>query len=326
MGWLELRRATALPAGILSPRARLFLYAIAFFADKEGKCWPTNAKLMRVAEASRAGLFRSLAELSDAGYIKYKPVRKRDYHYEFELQLEKLPPMEETDPEEGEKVINNSLKLILKPEKKQPQQSQIETKKADENLNLRLNGEQQSQIDTQKNILYNNTLSISKLVSKKECTARGKNVDNFLAGATELTEELPVPHGAKRGKISPAATIAASRPGEETTLLTDYKKLIKTYGWSPENKADIIGVWREAFEMGMSKDEADEFIRFNCAKRWGVISKVCTVRMLCHRWIKNWKKMAPSAFLDEQARRREESRQKVLAARRKAREEENDNK
>lgn len=315
----------------MSPRARLFLYAIAFFADKEGKCWPTNAKLMRVAETKRTGLFRSRAELSDAGYIKYKPVRKRDYHYEFELQLSKLPPVEEIDPEESEKVINNSTNLELKApaestnlELKGGESTKLELNKS---TNLELKGPESTKLE-RKRIYYNNnnTLSISKLVSKKECTARGKNVDNFLAGAAERTEELPVPHGAKRSNISPAATIAASRPGEETTLLTDYKKLIKTYGWSPENKADIIGVWREAFEMGMSKDEADEFIRFNCAKRWGAISKVCTVRMLCHRWIKNWKKMAPNAFLDEQARRREEAREKVLAARRKAREEENDNK
>lgn len=101
-------------AALPSPQARWVLMALARYADRDGRCWPSMRQLARDARMSKSSVQRYLADLSQLGVFSRS--RRPGGRYQYSLGKPYRPgamPPKRTVPNSGIAVPHNGGQKVL---------------------------------------------------------------------------------------------------------------------------------------------------------------------------------------------------------------------
>jgi hypothetical protein len=116
-GWAPLLWALNLTDEGLTTFTRLLLVILAKYADHDGKCFPTLARLARELRTSKRSVQRAISDLEAAGFVAVERGTGRGHSSEYQLQMTRTSATKAT-PERvtrchllpGERVTNTTVK------------------------------------------------------------------------------------------------------------------------------------------------------------------------------------------------------------------------
>ena len=166
------------------------------------------------------------------------------------------------------------------------------------------NGEVSSvngEVSSSRSILGSKKL-VSKLVSS---AANGEVSSPFVDNSRKQVrnhsaEGSPPPHGAR-----------PRQEGKEEGARPDYRALVRTPGWKPKTQEARRFCMAHCYALGASREEAEEFIRFNAIRKW-TCCECGTVNDAAKSWVAKWREDYPDSFAAERERRSREAASKTL--------------
>ena len=158
-----------------------------------------------------------------------------------------------------------------------------------------------TELSSGRSILGNNKL-VSKLVSS---AANGEVSSPFVDNSRKpvrnhSAEGSPPPHGPQPGQN-----------GNEGGAKPDYGALVRTPGWKPKTNEARRYCMLHCYNLGASRSEAEEFIRFNAIRKW-TCCECGTVNDAAKSWVAKWREDYPDSFAAERERRQAERASRTL--------------
>ena len=271
---------------------KFVLLNLCYHANAEGEAFPGITTIARETGYSAKAVGDALVGLEQMGIIKLKGrcgQRQRVSVYDItgvSTNVDKLANAEVSSALTG---FNTELSSF---------NTELSSKKEAVNTEL---SSPNTELSSGRSILGNNKL-VSKLVSSGgNAEVSSAFVDNSKKPVRNPPAEgSPLPHGPR-----------PRQDGSEKGAV-DYRDLVRTPGWKPTTKEARRFCMAHCYALGASREEAEEFIRFNAIRKW-TCCECGTVNDAAKSWVAKWREDYPDSFAAECERRRRDAASKTLA-------------
>jgi hypothetical protein len=271
---------------------KFVLLNLCYHANAEGEAFPGISTIASETGYTARAIKDALAGLEALGIIKLKGrcgQQNRVSVYDITGVLTNVDNLANGEVSSKKVAFNGEVSSV---------NGEVSSKK------VAFNGEVSSvngEVSSSRSILGSKKL-VSKLVSS---AANGEVSSPFVDNSRKPVrnppaEGSPLPHGPQPGQN-----------GSEGDAKPDYKALVRTPGWKPKTDEARRYCMLHCYNLGASRAEAEEFIRYNAIRRW-TCCECGTVNDAAKSWVAKWREDYPDSFAAERERRRAGRASKTL--------------